>query len=350
MSHASTSRHHPTSRHAPTSQHTPGVDYYATSERTRYEDLSPAVREVADVALGSAVAEAAAPVTSGFTRAYAGRVLLQDGRQCFLKATGPELPIPLAALGREAQVLEALGDQIPAVPMIGAAASSDGGRVLALEWVEGHLPGFPWTEEQIALVREACERVADVPASALDGLAPGRLADDLLADDQLQAALADGPVMPGSLVHLPAWLPARVDQVLELARQAPALLFGDHLNHFDLRPDNLLIGRRAGEVSDRAYVLDWNWVTLGPAWCDWVGVIPSMHDQGYGLGNLLASSSLSRDADPGAIDSFFAVIAIYMLGGLDDEPPHGTTMALRHHSRYYARIFLNSLAAHGGWR
>jgi hypothetical protein len=149
------------------------------------------------VALGSAVAEATAPVTSGFTRAYAGRVLLQDGRQCFLKATGPELPIPLAALGREAQVLEALGDQIPAVPMIGAAASSDGGRVLALEWVEGHLPGFPWTEEQIALVREACERVADVPASALDGLAPGRLADDLLADDQLQAALADGPVMPG---------------------------------------------------------------------------------------------------------------------------------------------------------
>ena len=189
-----------------------------------------------------------------------------------------------------------------------------------------------------------------MPASALDGLAPGRLADDLLADDQLQAALADGPVMPGSLEHLPAWLPARVDQVLELARQAPALLFGDHLNHFDLRPDNLLIGRRAGEVSDRAYVLDWNWVTLGPAWCDWVGVIPSMHDQGYGLGNLLASSSLSRDADPGAIDSFFAVIAIYMLGGLDDEPPHGTTMALRHHSRYYARIFLNSLAAHRGWR
>jgi len=338
-----------TSEHTATSRYTPGVNYRATSERRRYQDLPPAVRAAADTALGSPVVRAAAPVTSGFTRAYAGHVFLQDGRDAFLKATGPELPIPVKALRREAQMLGALGDRIPAVPLIGAGEADDGGQVLALDWVDGHLPGFPWTNDEVALVRDACERVATLPSSTLDGLEPGRLVDDLLGDKRLQAALDGGLAMPTSLEHLPDWLPSGVGDVLDLARQAQTLLVGDHLNHFDLRPDNLLIGRGAGEASDRAYILDWNWVTLGPAWCDWVGIIPTMHDQGYELADLMASSPLSREAAPDAIDAFLAVIAIYMLVGLGEGPPHGTIAALRHHQRYYARIFLNSLATHRGW-
>ena len=332
---------------APTSQHTPGVDYHATSERIHYRDLSPEVREAAEIALGSSVVSAAPPVTSGFTRAYAGRVALRDGRQAFLKATGPELPIPVRALRREAQMLRALGGQIPAVPLVGAGEADDGGQVLALEWIDGHLPGFPWSNDEVALVRAAaCECVATVPASTLVGLAPGRIADDLLDDQGLQAAIADGLTMPKSLRMLPDWLPSKAGEVLELARQAPMLLVGDHLNHFDLRPDNLLIGRGRAEVSDRAYVLDWNWVTLGPAWCDWVGLIPTIHDQGYALADLLASSPLSHDADPDAIESFLAVIAVYMLRGLDSP---ARPQPLLDHTRYTARIFLNSLAAHHGW-
>ena len=339
----------PTSPHTATSPYTPGVDYYATSERIRYEELSPAVRETADMALGSPVVRAAPPVTSGFTNAYAGGVLLRDGRQAFLKATGPDFAFPVLSLGREAQVLEALGDQIPAVPMIGAGASSDGGRVLALEWIEGHLPGLPWTQDEIALVRSACERVAEVPSLALAALTPGLVVDDLLEDQRLRDALTDGMRLPGSLDLLPPWLPARIDEVVALAADTDALRIGDHLNHFDLRPDNLLIGRGPGEGSDRAYVLDWNWVTLGPAWCDWVGLIPTMHDQGHDLAELLDSTPLSRAADPHAVDVWLALLAVYMLVRLGDEPPHGTTMALRHHQRYTARIFLNSLAAHRGW-
>ena len=270
-------------------KHAPGVNYHATSERIHYADLSLAVREAADTALGSPVVEAAPPVTSGFTNAYAGGVQLRDGRQAFLKASGPEFPFPVLSLGREAQGLEALGEQIPAVPMIGAATSGDGGRVLALDWVEGHLPGLPWTQDEIGLVRAACERVAEVPSSALAALTPGHVVDDLL------------------------------------------------------------IGRRAGEVSDRAYVLDWNWVTLGPAWCDWVSVIPAMQAQGHDLGELLDSTPLSRSADPHALDVWLAVLAVYMLVCCEDEPPLGATMALRHHQRYYARVFLDSLATHRGW-
>jgi Phosphotransferase enzyme family len=341
----------PTSRLS-TSQHTPGINYHATSERIHYADLSPAVREAADIALGSPVVTAAPPVTSGFTNAYAGRVLLLDGRQAFLKAAGPETPFPITSLGREAQVLEALGQDIPAVPMIGSGSSSDGGRVLALEWVEGHLPGLPWTVDEIALVRSACEQVAEVPPSGLAALAPGQVVDDLLEDQRLRDALTDGMRLPGSLDLLPPWLPARLDEVVALAGDTDVLRVGhqnEHLNHFDLRPDNLLIGRAADEVADRAYVLDWNWVTLGPAWCDWVSVIPAMQAQGHDLGELLDSTPLSRSADPHALDVWLAVLAIYMMVCCEDEPPLGATIALRHHQRYYARVFLDSLATHRGW-
>ncbi|MEO6144439.1 MAG: hypothetical protein ABIP19_10715 [Dermatophilaceae bacterium] len=58
---------------------------------------------------------------------------------------------------------------------------------------------------------------------------------------------------------------------------------------------------------------------------------------------------LFRDADTDAIDAFFAIIALYMLRSLDGDPPVGTTSALRQHQRYYARIFLGSLAEHRGW-
>jgi Phosphotransferase enzyme family len=333
----------------PTSQHTSGVDYHTTSERIRYEDLSSSVRAAADKALGSPVVRAAPPVTSGFTNAYAGGVLLRDGREGFLKATGPEFPFPVLSLRREAQVLEALGDQIPAVAMIGTDASSDGGQVLALDWVEGHLPGLPWTEDEIALVRSACERVAEVPGAALASLSPGQVADDLIEDHGLRAAIKDGLTMPRSPDLLPPWLPARIDEVVALAADTEALRVGDHLIHCDLRPDNLLIGRGAGETSDRAYVLDWNWVTLGPAWCDWLGVIPTMAAQGHDLAKLLDSTPLSRSADPHAMDVWLALLAVYLLVSCEDQPPPGATRALRRHQRYYARVYLDALATHRGW-
>jgi hypothetical protein len=242
-----------------------------------------------------------------------------------------------------------LGRQIPAAAMIGAGASGDGGQVLALEWVEGHLPGLPWTDHEIALVRSACERIAEIPVAALTSLAPAHVVEDALANQQLRDALTGGLRLPGSLNLLPDWLPARLDEVVAIAGDTDALRGEDHVNHFDLRPDNLLIGRGAGEVRDRVYVLDWNWVTLGPAWCDWVSVIPTMQAQGHDLAALLDSTPLSQSADPHALDVWLALLAVYMLASFEAEPPPGTTIALRHHQRYQARVFLDTLATHRGW-
>jgi len=332
----------------PTTAHTPGVDYRATSVRVRYDELSAEVRRCADRVLGSRVVLADPPVTSGFTRAYAGAVTLADGRRVFLKATGPELPIPLAALRREAQVLSTVGALLPSVPLVASAASADGGQVLALQWVAGDMPGFPWSDAEMAQVREACEQVADVPAAAVALLSPvPSTLPTLLLDDGLRAALG-GLALPTSLHGLPPWLPGRLDDLLAVASGATALV-GPHLNHFDLRPDNLIVGAPDGVGPRRAFVLDWNWVCLGPAWCDWVGLLPTMQAQGRRLAPLIDSSPLSRDADPDLVDAWFAVVAVYMLRGLDHEAPYGTTTALRQHQRLYARIFLASLAEHRGW-
>jgi hypothetical protein len=205
---------------ASTSQHTSEINYYATCERIDFEDLSAAVRAAADSALGSPVVRAAA----------AGHLRLHQRLCGSGVAPRPASAHPVLALARETQVLEALAGQIPAVPMIGAGRSSDGGHVLALDWVEGHLPGFPWTRDEIALVRSACEQVWQAPTAALATLEPAHLADELLADVKLRNALTDGLAVPGSLDQLPVWLPTRIDEVLALAGDIDGLRVENHLN------------------------------------------------------------------------------------------------------------------------
>jgi len=96
-------------------------------------------------------------------------------------------------------------------------------------------------------------------------------------------------------------------------------------------------------------VLDWSWIALGPAWCGWVGLLPTMQAQGHDLGELLDSTSLSRSAEPHAVDVWLALVAVFMLCCLDEDPLPGTTVALRRHQRYFAQVFLDSLATHRGW-
>ena len=45
--------------------------------------------------------------------------------------------------------------------------------------------------------------------------------------------------------------------------------------HNDLRPDNMLVDR-----DGTAYLLDWNWVCLGSAWVDFLGLLPQANRQG----------------------------------------------------------------------
>jgi hypothetical protein len=49
------------------------------------------------------------------------------------------------------------------------------------------------------------------------------------------------------------------------------------------------------------------------------------------------------------VDVWLALVAVFMLCCVDEDPPPGTTVALRHHQRHFAKVFLDSLATHRGW-
>lgn len=120
-------------------------------------------------------------------------------------------------------------------------------------------------------------------------------------------------------------------------------LAGNGLVHGDLRPDNLIVGE------DRAVIVDWNWLTTGPAWTDWVGLVPTMAWQGMDAVALVRDSPLCADADPEQIDAFLAAIAVYMLSSLDQPPMSGCLPAVRHHQHLMARMFLAMLGTRRGW-
>lgn len=327
--------------HAPTAASE--VDYRVTSLRPSWEHLPEHVRVDMGRVCGSEVVDAGLVVSSGFTGSYAGRLRLRDGRRVFAKASGPSMPHVLEALEREASVLAALPPGIPAPQLIGAGASQ-GWRLLVLEHIDGRMPGVPWSAREVEAAHDACLRLAVVATPAPETLGSRPLAEDF-ADESILAA-ADELAAGSAAIpdRMPSWLAARAADLCRLTHSATDLVAGTSLVHSDLRPDNLLIDREG-----TAWIVDWNWVTVGPAWADFVGLWPLMAWQGVDVRGWVTRSPLTCDADPEAIDAFLAAIAVYMVSGVDRPVPPGCTPALRQHQHLMARAFLGLLAQRRGW-
>jgi Phosphotransferase enzyme family len=329
---------------APVSGRPGRLDYRATSLRPAWDSLPAHLQAAVGAAVGSVVVEGAAPVTTGFTGAYAGRVRLADGREVFTKVGTPAQPHVVGALTEEARLLAALPSGIPA-PALVAAGGSGGWRFLVLELLEGHLPGMPWTRPDADAAHEACLALAEAGTPAPADLVSGSFGPAFAGADQVQAtaaALAGGSFVPAP--GLSGGLLEHAAEVARLTRLAPGVLQGASLVHSDLRPDNLLVDR-----SGRAHVLDWNWLCTGPGWVDLVGLMPLMALDGLDTDAVMAGSPLTRDADPEHVDAFLAAVTVYMSGNLAAPPPPGCTPALRHHQHHMAGAFLAMLADRRGW-
>lgn len=329
-----------------TSLSVPQVDYATTSRRPAWSELPAEVREAVGRVAGGAVTRAERPVGSGFTGAYAGIVGLCQGRRVFVKAGAPSQPHVVGALAQEAAVLSALPRGIPAPGLVGFEAV-EGWSVLVLDVVAGRMPGQPWTPDDVEAVHRACLTMAEVGTPCAVG-DPG-LGRALSTDPEILAvagSLADGSFVGGP--ELPDWLPAQQAWVAELVLGAEGRFDGVTLCHGDLRPDNLLVARLGGGRCV-ATVVDWNWVGAAAPWVDWVGLLPLMAAQGIDTAALEASSPLTRDADPEAVDAYLATIAAYMLGGYRDDPPPGCTPELRRHQLLMAHLFLEYLRGRRGW-
>lgn len=321
----------------------PDVDYSATSQRPAWDSLPVSLHDALAVALGTQISTVARPVGSGFTGGFAARARLADGREVFIKAA-PDTVHAYEAYQREAEVVPQLPKPVRAPAIIATAEiSADGGRWFAVvsEGVAGRMPGTPWTDADFAVVTAACEEMAGaLRPSPLSGL---RVFADLVGDDITVPAqiLAGERPLPAGLQE---WVPRVLPEVAELAAAGLQVLTGDTAMHSDLRPDNLLID---GEGS--CWTVDWNWLTLGPRWVDWVGLLPLAQHHGIDTFTALLDSPLTADVPDDDIDVFMAVIAAYMMKNTDAPPPPGCTPALREHQRLSAWTFLDWLAVRRGW-
>ncbi|GAA1125724.1 hypothetical protein GCM10009630_24430 [Kribbella jejuensis] len=332
----------------------PDIDYTATSLRPSWASLPPALHESLTVALGTNITHVHNPVTSGFTGGFAARADLADGRQVFIKAA-PEGLHAYQAYQREAEVVPQLPNSVRAPAIITTAHTTPtgttgtttpgggGGRWFAVvsEWVDGRMPGGPWTVEDFGRVTAACEQMAEALwPSPLVGL---KKFGELVAEDVgVPAAVLSGEQeLP---TGLQGWVPQVLPELVELMQLAPEALAGDTAAHSDLRPDNLLI-----DDAGTCWTIDWNWLTLGPAWLDWVGLLPVAQYQGIDTFTAITRSPLTADVPSDYLDSFVAVIAAYMMKNADAPPPPGCTPALRAHQRLYAWTFLDWLAARRRW-
>jgi hypothetical protein len=321
-----------------------GLDYRHTSVRPGFGSLPPEVRARISECAGSPVVVAELPVTSGFTRGYAGRLALADGRRVFAKAAGEEAPHARQGIALEASVLARLAGRATA-PLLLGAAEVDDWRLVVLEAIDGQMPGMPWTDADADAVHDACVAAAALPPSVVSDLTPASLARDVGGDRDALAVLERLARAPGTR---PGWMPGlgpvAAADLLRLGTLAEAALEGEHLVHGDLRPDNLLVEAAGG----RARMVDWNWVARGPAWADFVGLWPFMARHGIDVTRFRGSPLLTQATDE-QVDAFLAILVGYFIRAAEQDDGSAGTTALRAHQRAMAVVFTALLAGRRAW-
>ncbi|MFG1623532.1 phosphotransferase family protein [Kribbella sp. NPDC049227] len=323
----------------------PDVDYTATSLRPDWNTLPDSLREAVTVALGSEIAEAGRSVGSGFTGGFAAPLRLADGRRVFVKASADTMH-SYRAYQREAEVVPRLPVAIRVPAIVTTAHSAEGDSkwfAVVSEWVDARMPGVPWSAADFDVVTATCETISDaMDPSPLDGL------KSFLSDLEEGAPLRTPDRIIAGELPMPAglqpWAPRILPELVDLIRLAPEAFAGNTATHSDLRPDNLLIDR-----DGLCWIVDWNWLALGPRWMDWIGLLPGAQHHGIDTLTAVHRSPLTADVPGDHLDSYIAAVAAYMMKNIDLPPPPGCTPALREHQRYYAWTFLDWLAARRGW-
>jgi hypothetical protein len=140
--------------------------------------------------------------------------------------------------------------------------------LLALEaLVDVHWPP-PWSDADVAAVREAVAQVAATPPP--EGLPRVEELIDSVGDWE-HVRDDPGPFLSTGLVSR-EWLDASWEELRAAAARTP--VHGDALTHFDVRSDNLCI------ADGRALLFDWNWACLANPDVDVACWAPSLSREG----------------------------------------------------------------------
>jgi aminoglycoside phosphotransferase (APT) family kinase protein len=289
----------------------------AEGSRLPWEALPGSVLVRLERDLGSPVVRWASQ-RGGFSPGIAARIRLEDGRELFMKAVGPEPNTEAPAIHRrEAQIAGALPASAPAPQLRWSLDDQETGWVaLAFEAVDGRHPAQPWRPDEL-------DRVVLALVELGEALTPSPLAPPLVsAASELFATRVCGWGLlardAATSSRLDPWSASHLAALVALEAEAPAAVAGDTLLHFDVRADNMLL------TPERVWFVDWPLATVGAPWVDIAFFAPSVAMQGGPLPDeLLSRHPAARGADPAAITAAITAVAGFFTHRSLQPPPPG---------------------------
>jgi hypothetical protein len=260
------------------------------------------VRRAITDTVGAAVVSVQTPL-GGFTPGVAARLLLADGRRCFVKVASASYGdwVP-AAYRHEAAVSAHLPPSVPA-PRMWSLVDDGEWVCLVFDDVAGRFPSPTWEDDDLGQVLEALDRSAraltpnPVPHAATVGEALSTVLGGAWQRLQEESALADAD--PWAAEHVPA--------LMEMESHWADGVCGDTLLHLDLRRDNILL------TPTGAVFVDWAWPAVGAPWLDLVCFLPTVAGQTmrHDPDAVFLSRAVGRTAPPEAVDAFLVALAGY---------------------------------------
>ncbi|SDZ26307.1 Phosphotransferase enzyme family protein [Micromonospora pattaloongensis] len=319
------------------------VPYGATAVRPDWADLSEALRAAVAGRLGAPVT-GAVTAGGGFTRGFAAVLTTGAGDRVFVKAASRvDQPHLADWYAREAAITAVLPGAVPA-PRPRWTLTAAGHVVVCFDAIHGHVPGLPWDRRELDAALSAWATAADAlrePPPGLLAVGLPALADLLRADLSWWNEIAAGR---HPLPEVPPHAAARLTELATLEAALPAYCVGGGAIHGDLRLDNVLVDRAGA-----AWICDWTWPCLGPAWFDTATLLVTAHASGLDADALFAAHPTARHAPPDALDGALAALSGYWLTAAMSGPTDASP-AVRSHQRWSGETALAWLCARRGWR
>lgn len=317
----------------------PTVPYDATADRDTWPTLPPFVQERIIAELGGEPVDIRM-AGGGFSGGFAARVRSASGAELFIKAAGSDRPFSLHACRQEAHVNPGLPQGVPA-PRLEFAADFEDWVVLGFEAVDGHAPTLPMSPRDLDLMLDAWAKAAEALTPAPETLLSlGVKAEPI--DDHLRqfSRIAAGDLEP---FPLPPAFQGRIDELAQIERHIEAALTADSVMHFDLRPDNMIVG------ADQAWICDWNWVQVHSTWFDTACFLVAAHGDGHDADALFRAHPTAAGVTADQLDTGLASIAGYYLSRSVEPPFADASPYMRAHQRWSGLAAADWLAQRRGW-
>ena len=290
----------------------------ARGVRLDWAEMPGRVRAAIERWLGEAVVDAVTQPT-GFSPGVAARLTVDDGRQVFVKAVGPEPNRDTPGMHRrEARIMDAMPCAAPVPRLLWCYdEGQDGWIALVFEDVDGRHPTQPWRTDELDRVVAAMEDLGRLlTPSPLAAASAGTASDMFSKYVRGWRPLLDEQT--SRLGSLDEWSRRNLDRLVAIEDTVGELLEGDTLLNLDIRADNILL------TPERTWFVDWPHALVGPAWLDVVVFAPSVTMQGGPPPEKVISRHFAcRDADSDAITAAVVAIAGYFTHLAIQPPPPG---------------------------